>query len=132
MIEYTVGFKSTPENYENEKSGRKPNTSREVDDETDERFERLLNGTAKRIRITNTETGEYFEREITDVTQWKLETIIISWDNTEQARLQAKREVFDDFENDHLLFNKNCDCSACEHHLKLKEKHLGATEIKKD
>lgn len=65
-----VEFKSVPEFFEKERSGKKPNTERFFEDDTDERLTKLDLGLAKRIRITNTDTKEAFERTITDITRW--------------------------------------------------------------
>jgi hypothetical protein len=76
-----VGFKSYPEFYMKEKKGIKPNTVRLVDVD-DKRFQKLRNGEYSRIRIINTQTKEYFEREIIDRTFFIMgcnELVIISW-----------------------------------------------------
>jgi hypothetical protein len=81
MIEDTrdlLEFKSIPEIFEKERSGRKPNTLRTFENKDDERLIKIYTGVAKRIRITNTETKETFERTITDITNWN-ENWIISW-----------------------------------------------------
>lgn len=67
-------FKSTPENWMKERSGRKPNTLRKQD-LTDARFH-IRPG--ELLAIQNTETGEVFERQVTDVTHWEGWTIF-SW-----------------------------------------------------
>ena len=72
-----VKFKSIPENYVKEKDGRKPNTERVIE-ATDVRWKKLSKGIATHVRITNTETGEYFTRKITDVTFWN-GIVVISW-----------------------------------------------------
>jgi hypothetical protein len=72
-----VRFKSVPENYEKEKSGRKPNTVRVVAAD-DLRFPFLNDRTAGSIEIINSETEESFRREITDITFWD-GRFIISW-----------------------------------------------------
>lgn len=74
---YVVLFKSNPGFYEKEERGTKPNTTREID-EKDERFIHLRNGLAKYIRVENTDTGQSFLREITDVSEFK-GWMIISW-----------------------------------------------------
>lgn len=71
-----VQFKSTPENFEKEKSGAKSNTIRNID-EKDERFALLRRG-CKRIRIVKTDLSESFERYVTDYTEWE-GYAIISW-----------------------------------------------------
>jgi hypothetical protein len=60
-----IEVKSIPENWEKEKDDRKPNTIRELDGKDI-------------IAVQNTETKEFFEREISDITVWKGK-IIISW-----------------------------------------------------
>lgn len=77
LMDDVVQFKSTPENWEKEASGVKPNTMRRFK-EKDPREDALLNRSARTIRIINTESGQSFERSITDATffdgAW-----IISW-----------------------------------------------------
>ena len=81
-----VCFKSTPENYAKEKSGKKPCTVRFVDSETDPRFwvlrqlweaEKYKSKPQPRLRITiqNTKTGEKFERLLTDITFWSVDGV---------------------------------------------------------
>ena len=84
-----VDFKSVPFNYDKEKDGRKPNTLRRfsvIDDPRRNLLERWadldLSPLSQHIRITNTETGESFERSITDVTYWD-GWFIISWKHEE-------------------------------------------------
>ncbi len=72
-----VSFKSIPAMFEKEKCGVKPNTVRDID-MFDERFTRLIDGDSRVIRIENSETGESFQRPITDVTVWK-DLMMISW-----------------------------------------------------
>lgn len=60
-----IEVKSIPENWEKERDGRKPNTVRVLDGKD---F----------IVVHNTDTKEFFEREISDITIWKNQ-IIISW-----------------------------------------------------
>ena len=76
-----VGFKSYPKIWLKEKNNIKPNTVRLVDNE-DNRFIKLRENDYSTIRIFNTQTNEYFEREIEDVTFFTLgcnELVIISW-----------------------------------------------------
>lgn len=80
-------FKSTPENFKKEKSGLKRNTVRKIDFE-DERFSRLTAlQDAKRmgydvtfgsVYIQNTQTGQTFKRELTDITYFD-GYLILSW-----------------------------------------------------
>jgi len=78
----SVSFKSLPEYYEKEYDGRKPNTIRAVDYETDGRFHALKEwsetGELGHICIINSETKDAFMREITDISYWG-EFVIISW-----------------------------------------------------
>jgi len=75
-----VIFKSIPEMFHKEISGRKPNTIREID-EADNRFKLLAESKAHLITIVNTETQEAFTRKITDVSIWK-NIMIISWEHS--------------------------------------------------
>lgn len=76
-----VDFKSNPEMYEKEESGKKPNTVRKWEF-GDDRFQHLLYGKAKKVRITNTKTGDFFIRDITDYSMWN-DISIISWKHKE-------------------------------------------------
>jgi hypothetical protein len=60
-----IQVKSIPEMWEKEKAGTKANTLRELDGNDI-------------ITVINTQTGETFERTISDITVWKGK-IIISW-----------------------------------------------------
>lgn len=75
----TVKFKSIPKMWEKEKNGLKPNTLRIIPNKEDLRFIALKNGEAKYIEMWNTETQEYFKREIIDYTEWGKQQAIISW-----------------------------------------------------
>jgi hypothetical protein len=79
-----VKFKSHPIFFEKEKDGRKPNTVRMVPT-ADERFEALDQRTATIIEITNTETKEFFQRVITDISFWNGQ-FIISWRHVEASK----------------------------------------------
>ena len=79
-----IKFKSTPEMYEKEITGKKPNTLREIEP-GDKRFKALKKDQAKIIVIENTETKETFDRTITDYTEWK-GWAIISWDPNEDKQ----------------------------------------------
>lgn len=77
-----IKFKSLPEYYEKEKSGRKNNTVRWIEDK-DMRFMALKNMASgdspmENIEITNKESGESFVRQIKDVTVYD-PVIIITW-----------------------------------------------------
>lgn len=80
MMNGVVRFKSTPANWNKEKSGAKANTVRRLD--TDERFETLRKwadtGKYGTIEMQNTETKEVFKRDVSDVTFWA-DSVIISW-----------------------------------------------------
>ncbi|MGL5648321.1 MAG: hypothetical protein ACRDDY_10750 [Clostridium sp.] len=92
-MEIFLKFKSTPQNYEKEKIGVKSNTVRKIYPE-EFKFKRIkclleeLENSNNRIRmllemdlwieITNTETGESFERHIWDITEFD-GYYIISW-----------------------------------------------------
>ena len=73
---------SNNEVYWKEKTGLKPNTLRKVD-KKDSRFQFLLKGEFKNIRITNNLTKEFFERNIKDVTFYK-DWVIISWNHKKE------------------------------------------------
>ena len=78
-----VYFKSTPINWNKEKSGLKKNTVRVVD-VNDERFklikhyEPLMTKKHFFINIVNTETKEVFSRCLTDITYFE-NMVILSW-----------------------------------------------------
>jgi hypothetical protein len=79
-----IVFKSNPENYLKEKYGSKPNTVRCLENtewvELQDSMKKL-----KKIWIVNDDTGEHFERELTDITNWvvdelqDIEVWIFSW-----------------------------------------------------
>ncbi|ADO83750.1 hypothetical protein [Ilyobacter polytropus] len=75
-----VNFKSLPEFFIKEKSGIKNNTVRK--DDGGDRFEKLkeidLSQEILFLRITNSETGEYFERIIRDVSVYG-KLFILTW-----------------------------------------------------
>lgn len=80
-------FKSTPDNFRKEKSGRKRNTVRKVDF-NDDRFTELISRSDDKekgyhlrygsIGIQDTETGEIFRRRLTDITYFE-GYLILSW-----------------------------------------------------
>ena len=72
----TICFKSNNRVYWKEKCNLKPNTIRRID-EKDDRFKHLREGSS-RIRITNAETGDFFERTIKDVEEF-FGWMVISW-----------------------------------------------------
>ena len=79
----TIEFKSTQENFRKEYLGLKANTLRVLDKEDLIRSELLFNFEMGNlnllsIKITNTKTGEYFTRVVTDVTKYE-DWYIISW-----------------------------------------------------
>ena len=83
-----VNFKSIPKIFEKEKSDIKNNTVRELE-KGNYRFE-ILNQfalgivTDLTIEIENTETGYTFQKQVKDVTIWRLENgkiiYIITWE----------------------------------------------------
>jgi hypothetical protein len=80
-----VHFKSNPENWNKENSGRKRNTvrKRNPNEPNDERFDILDDWIAGkeellRVEIENTKTGECFTQLASDVTKWE-GIYIISW-----------------------------------------------------
>lgn len=83
-----VSFKSIPEMYVKEKSGKKNNTLRKFLAEfvEDKRFSALMKikdeNLECEIEIINTETGESFIRKITDVSTYK-GFFIITWKHEE-------------------------------------------------
>ncbi|MCS3901766.1 hypothetical protein [Methanococcus voltae] len=92
MIIKEIEFKSTPENYEKEKSGIKNNTVREFIAGMGDEYKLdvllgFMNGDyyddKLKIKIINKETGESFKRYVTDVTAFKTSKndwlYIISW-----------------------------------------------------
>lgn len=80
----TLIYKSTPEYYSLEKSNRKANTIRI---ETAEELQRIrtqfIIGNITTIRVINTVTNQYFERQITDISRVGNiaghSMIVISW-----------------------------------------------------
>ena len=83
MEDKVVEFRSTPENYEHECKGEKPNTLRKIG-VYDERFECLRSGKAKLIKIKLTIGDSYFVREITNYTEYR-GWAIISWKDQSQS-----------------------------------------------
>lgn len=82
----TIKFKSVPEMFEKERSGRKPNTVRRSDDAGEvaqmEMFARdVCTSRVKCIQIENSETGETFLRLVTDVSLYG-DIYIFSWMNS--------------------------------------------------
>ena len=85
-----VRFKSSPENFDKEYLGKKPNTVREPSwhDYKDQRWPLLqeraqrpgLDGEVTRIVIDCIDDERSFARTITDVTEWK-GLFIISWEH---------------------------------------------------
>ena len=79
----TVLFKSTPPFFQKEQSGLKPNTVRILSEPEAEQLDKTKNQ-LKTIRIISTETGNSFERGITDISPAILESekcvvFIFSW-----------------------------------------------------
>jgi hypothetical protein len=81
-----ISFKSVPENFVKERDGLKPNTVRVVAT-NDPRFEALDQRTAKVIEIINTDTGEFFQRMITDISFWD-GRFIISWEHAQKEKME--------------------------------------------
>jgi hypothetical protein len=84
----TVQFKSIDKIYHKERIGLKPNTVREID-LSDDRFLHLISKAYSgfdfgeiNIKIVNADTGDFFEREVEDITIWK-NLMIISWKHKE-------------------------------------------------
>ncbi len=82
-------YKSIPENWELEESGKKANTLRK-DEGMDDARNRILRWWSKgqqsvSIQITNTKTGEMFERIVTDISYWE-GWWIISWNPNEKIK----------------------------------------------
>ena len=81
-----VQFKSFPSFFAKEKSGVKNNTVRVATEMDDERFTTLRywyhSQRYGKIRITNSDTGDYFERQIRDITFW-MDMWIISWEHSD-------------------------------------------------
>lgn len=92
-----VQFKSIDRIYHKEKLGIKPNTVRKID-LSDERFLHLIskaysgfNDNEISILIVNSETGDSFERWITDITIFN-DLIIISWKHQEETEPKKERK----------------------------------------
>lgn len=92
-----LSFKSTPDNFAEEKSGLKAYTIRDIE-ESDERHKLLFIGNPKTIEIRNTETGEWFTRTILRKLHWPkrligvhpVHTWVISWDGQEKNEGERK------------------------------------------
>lgn len=85
MSKNIVRFRSTPENYEKEKDGRKPNTVRILSQEDPRRKVLAAWHPLARLDVVieNTETAEIFVRDdVTDVTYFN-HNWIISWRHPE-------------------------------------------------
>lgn len=81
-------FKSIPPLFVKEKSGLKNNTVRIV---STEEFGKLMRfHRVEKIHITNTETGDWFRRDITDITSLgsflHQQIIVISWNEMENEK----------------------------------------------
>lgn len=86
--------KSWPENWNVENSGKKANTIRQVSDYEWDKFDLAVEGgilytgsrEITRIRVINTDTSDYFDRNLTDVTLWYTagnHILILSWNPAE-------------------------------------------------
>ncbi|EFS20673.1 hypothetical protein FSBG_00170 [Fusobacterium gonidiaformans 3-1-5R] len=87
-MKQVITFKSYPEFYEKEKSGLKCNTVRlfTLSDDREYILQDIMNEEIKKedviLRIMNSDTGETFEREISDVSKFEVNNVeiyIISW-----------------------------------------------------
>ena len=83
-MDNAICFRSNNEVFWKEKLGLKPNTLRKVD-KADPRFELLIKGEFRNIRITNNLTGDFFSRNIKDVTLWE-GWVIISWEHKDTSK----------------------------------------------
>ena len=70
IIGNCITFYSSPENFRKELYGSKPNTVR-ILDKKEERAVQAARNNLERILITNTHTEQSFERELTDITNFK-------------------------------------------------------------
>jgi hypothetical protein len=75
IIGNSIHFKSYPEMYQKEKSGRKPNTVRGFEN-SNEAEESVISDVSYICIHSN--TGEYFQRKLTDISIFK-GRIIFSW-----------------------------------------------------
>jgi len=73
----TITFESVPAVFEKEKTGKKSNTVRRLNTEDSKQFHEA-EPYIKTICIENTETGERFYRQRTDITEW-YDIIVFSW-----------------------------------------------------
>ena len=78
IIGTKIVFKSNPENYLKEKYGAKPNTVRILSNTEWCGFQDLLDK-LKTIMIVNSDTGQSFERELRDITEWNINDDIEVW-----------------------------------------------------
>lgn len=93
-----IQFKTKEPFFSKEEGGDKCNTVREVYQGNDERFEYLMfliqaddyGGIKAKIDIFNPDTGDYFQRLITDVTYFD-GRFIISWQHKPIRNIKTKR-----------------------------------------
>lgn len=85
-----IWFKSTPENFEKEKSGVKPNTIRNHLDWNLDRIE--LYEKATHVGIRHTQDKDSFIRKITDKTSYDVNKII-SWNPNEESLTKAREDL---------------------------------------
>ena len=78
IIGTKIVFKSNPENYLKEKYGAKPNTVRILSNTEWCDFQDSLKK-LKTIMIVNSDTGQSFERELRDITEWNINDDIEVW-----------------------------------------------------
>ena len=95
-MKQVITFKSYPEFFEKEKSGLKCNTVRmfELSDDREYILRDIINEEIKKedviLKIMNANTGETFEREISDVSKFEInnmEIYIISWIHKDERNL---------------------------------------------
>lgn len=93
-----VEFKSTPENYKKEYYGQKNNTVRFLEPSEDRDVILRMAATHPflhylHIRIRNTETNNYFERVVKDITFYKHkgvpELTIITWEHDNSHEIKS-------------------------------------------
>ena len=79
IVKDTITFKSHPEFFLKEKYGSKPNTARILPPMELHKFNSVSEHIGF-IEIVNTDTGESFKRELTDISRYK-DMVIFSWRN---------------------------------------------------
>lgn len=79
IIDNIIEFKSIPEYYDKEISGKKPNTVRFITDKKEYWLLKKKKRNLKYIRIYNARTKENFLRELTDISVFENTCYIFSW-----------------------------------------------------